>query len=161
MFYPPWNYYAFECKYLTRSRQKLEISEYLKISAFVSTWHHENTICIVLQRLKNLGVVLPLESDELLGWSVWLRTTSHANRRSVIISVSLSWPASLSELLWHYSWRSVLISVSVSVSKIIRYYDWYQYEMLSTLYCSSAKECPVDYLSCMLHIIQLGNIIFV
>ena len=158
MFYPPWNHYTFECGYLTSSRQKLEISECLEISAFVSTSYDENIICIALQRVKNPGVVLPLESDELLGWSVWLRTTSHAHWRSVIISVSLSWPASLSELLWHYSWRSVIISVSVSVSKIIRYHDWYQYEMLSTLYCSSTKVCPVYYLSCISYNLGISNV---
>ena len=157
MFYPPLKSLRFWVRIFDQTKAKVRN---IRILRDISV-HHENIICIVLQRMKNPGVVLPLESDELLGWSVWLRTTSHANRRSVIISVSLSWPASLSELLWHYSWRSVIISVSVSVSKIIRYYDWYQYEMLSTLYCSSAKECPVDYLSCMLHIIQLGNIIFV
>ena len=40
---------------------------------------------------------------------------------------------SVSESLWHYHWRSVIISVSVSVSKIIRYYYWYQ------LYCSQPR----------------------
>ena len=134
MFYPPWNYYAFECKYLTRSRQKLEISEYLKISAFVSTWHHENTICIVLQRLKNLGVVLPLESDELLGWSVWLRTTSHAHRRSVIILVSVG----VSD--------NKCISISIKNNQILLLVSVWnaQYIILQ-----SAKSCNVYYLSCI------------
>ena len=81
--------------------------------------------------MKNPGVVLPLESDELLGWSVWLRTTSHAHRRSVIILVSVG----VSD--------NKCISIRIKNNQIL---------LLVSIILQSAKSWPVYYLSCISYI---------